>query len=383
MGIKGLQNLITDSSPNSVKEDILKNYFSRTVAIDASMTIYQFLISIKGAYGADLQNDSGEVTNHLQGLLYRTTRMLEYGLRPVYVFDGKPPEMKGDELQKRKEKREKAQKELEVAKDEGDEEAITMLSKRTIRVGKKENDECKKLLTLMGCPIVEAPTEAEAQCAEMCKGGLVFGTATEDMDALTYGTPTLVRHLTFSEARKLPIREINLAKVLEGMKLNMDQFIDLCILCGCDYCCTIRGIGPKKGLSLMQKYGSIENVIKHLKEDKKSKYEIPTEFEEQFAEARRLFKNPEVIPAKDIVLKWNEPDVEGLINFLVKEKQFDEKKVETAIDRIKTSRKQTTQTRLSNFFTVIESSPKKKDDKDKKSAKRKKDEKNEKSKKKK
>jgi flap endonuclease-1 len=98
MGIKGLSQLLSDNCPDAVKEDVLKNYFSRKIAIDASMTIYQFLISIKGAYGADLQNENGEVTNHIQGLLYRTTKMLEYGIKPVFVFDGKPPEMKGGEV---------------------------------------------------------------------------------------------------------------------------------------------------------------------------------------------------------------------------------------------------------------------------------------------
>jgi flap endonuclease-1 len=98
MGIKGLSQLLSDNCPEAVKEDVLKNYFSRKIAIDASMTIYQFLISIKGAYGADLQNENGEVTNHIQGLLYRTTKMLEYGIKPVFVFDGKPPDMKGGEV---------------------------------------------------------------------------------------------------------------------------------------------------------------------------------------------------------------------------------------------------------------------------------------------
>jgi len=347
------------------------------------MTIYQFLISIKGAYGADLQNDQGEVTNHLQGLLYRTTKMLEYGIKPVYVFDGKAPDLKGDELEKRREKREKAKFELEQAKEQGDEELVSMLSKRTIRVGKKENDECKKLLTLMGLPFIEAPSEAEAQCAELCKGGLVYGTATEDMDALTFSTPTLIRHMTFSEARKMPIKEITLEKVLNGLKLTMDQFIDLCILCGCDYCVSIRGIGPKKGLAFIQKYKSIEGVIKFIR-DNKEKYEIPKEFEDQYENARKLFKNPLVTPYNEVSIKFNDPDEKGLIEFLVKEKGFDEKKINNALERVKKSRKQTTQQRLDNFFTIKEGTGKKKEKEVKKGKdKRKREEEDKKQKKKK
>lgn len=128
--------------------------------------------------------------------------MLEIGIKPLYVFDGKPPEMKSAELQKRREKAEEATKELAKAKEEGDEERAIMMSKRTVRVSRDQSDDAKKLLRLMGVPVVEAPTEAEAQCAALCRAGIVYGTGTEDMDALTFGTPKLVRHLTFSEARK-------------------------------------------------------------------------------------------------------------------------------------------------------------------------------------
>src|SRR5205085_1763017 len=136
----------------------------------------------------------------------------------------------------------------------GDEERMNMLSKRTIRVSKEQTEDAKKLLQLMGVPIVEAPSEAEAQCAELCRSGKVYGTGTEDMDALTFGTTILLRHLTFSEARKLPIQEIDLKKVLEGMGVTMDQFIDICILCGCDFTDSIKGIGPKKAFQYIKKY---------------------------------------------------------------------------------------------------------------------------------
>ncbi|MCV5824480.1 hypothetical protein OFN33_28880, partial [Escherichia coli] len=87
----------------------------------------------------------------------------------------------------------------------------------------------------------------------------------EDMDALTFGTPVLLRHLTFSESRKEPIQEFHLDKILEGLQLTMDQFIDMCILCGCDYCDTIRGIGPKKAYKLIKDYKNIEGVLQHIK----------------------------------------------------------------------------------------------------------------------
>ena len=112
----------------------------------------------------------------------------------------------------------------------------------------------------------KAPSEAEAQCAELARGGKVYAAGSEDMDTLTFSAPILYRHLTFSEARKTPISEINLEKALEGLEMNMSQFIDLCILLGCDYLEPIKGVGPKSALKLIREYGTLEKIVKHLRE---------------------------------------------------------------------------------------------------------------------
>jgi flap endonuclease-1 len=88
------------------------------------------------------------------------------------------------------------------------------------------------------------------------------------MDALTFGSTRLLRHLTFSAARDLPIVEIELEKVLSGFQLNMNEFIELCILCGCDYTNSIKGIGPHKALKLIQEYKNIETSLKHIDKTK-------------------------------------------------------------------------------------------------------------------
>ncbi|KAL7200244.1 hypothetical protein ACSBR1_032213 [Camellia fascicularis] len=187
-----------------------------------------------------LTNESGEVTSHLQGMFARTIRLLEVGLKPVYVFYGKPPHLKKQELAKRHSKRADATEDLNKALVTGNKEQIEKFSKRTVKGTKKHNEDCKKLLRLMGVPVIEAPSEAEAQCAALCKSGKVYAVASEDMDSLTFGAPRFLRHLMDPSSKKVPVMEFEVSKVLEELNLTMDQFIDLCILSGCDYCDSIR-----------------------------------------------------------------------------------------------------------------------------------------------
>ncbi|KAK4336946.1 hypothetical protein RND71_043518 [Anisodus tanguticus] len=184
--------------------------------------------------------------------------MLEAGIKPIYVFDGKAPELKIGELKKRSEKRKDAQEKLNQAETEQD---VSKFTKRLVKVTKQHNEDCKKLLELLGCPIVTAPSEAEAQCAQLCKEGLVYGIATEDMDGLTFATPRLIRNLSNNKSDS-KAKEYTFSKIIEGLEITYDQFVDLCILMGCDYCESIKGIGGKKGLELIRKYGSIEGILK-------------------------------------------------------------------------------------------------------------------------
>ena len=158
MGIKGLTKLISEQAPDAVKESSLESFVGRKVAFDASMHIYQFL-AVVGRNGEQvLTNESGEVTAHLQGLFHRTIRIVEAGIKPIFVFDGKPPELKSAEIAERREKREEADKALAAAKEAGDAAEVEKLSKRTIKVTKDQNEDCKKLLRLMGIPVLEVRT---------------------------------------------------------------------------------------------------------------------------------------------------------------------------------------------------------------------------------
>jgi len=352
MGILGLSKLVADSAASAIKV-YLPFVVHRKVAVDASMSLYQFLIAVRqegGQGGAQLTNEAGEVTSHLMGMFYRTIRMIDNGIKPVYVFDGKPPQMKAGELEKRTEKRVEAQAALEKAQEDGNMEEVDKQNRRLVKVTKEHVEDVKVLLKHMGVPWVQAPCEAEAQCAELAKAGKVYAVGTEDMDALTFGTPILLRHLTFSEARKMPIKEFHLTNLLEGFEMSPDQFVDLCILLGCDYVDKIRGIGPKKAIELVRKFKNIETILENLDS---VKYPPPQNW--MFEEARRLFKTPDVTPADEIDLKWEKPDEEGLIAYMCGEKGFQEDRIKNGIKKLEKARGGATQGRLDSFFKVLPS----------------------------
>ncbi|WVQ97856.1 flap endonuclease 1 [Kwoniella sp. CBS 9459] len=408
MGIKGLTALLSEHAPRCMKDHEMKTLFGRKVAIDASMSIYQFLIAVRQQDGQMLMNESGDVTSHLMGFFYRTIRMVDHGIKPCYIFDGKPPELKGGVLAKRFARREEAKEGEEEAKETGTAEDIDKLARRQVRVTKEHNEECKKLLALMGIPVVTAPGEAEAQCAELARAGKVYAAGSEDMDTLTFHAPILLRHLTFSEAKKMPISEIHLDAALEDLGMSMDQFIELCILLGCDYLEPCKGIGPKTALKLLREHGSLGGVVdfvrgkmaekeaenKHIvaeaddDSDRESEEggggmmvnsdgeEVPVPHSSPmkkspakkkkkvtsagmvipdywpWEEAKQLFTKPDVVKGEGLELEWKAPDVDGLVDFLCRDKGFNEERVRAGAAKLAKMLAAKQQGRLDGFFTV-------------------------------
>jgi flap endonuclease-1 len=357
------------------------------------MSIYSFLIAVRSG-GEVLTNEEGETTSHLMGMFYRTLRIVDNGIKPVYVFDGAPPKLKSGELAKRFQRKAEATEGLEEAKEVGTADDVEKFSRRTVKVTREHNDECRRLLKLMGVPYIIAPTEAEAQCAALARAGKVYAAASEDMDTLCFDSPVLLRHLTFSEQRKEPIQEIFLDKVLAGLDMdrkqvhfcpsrfileassNLTQFVDLCILLGCDYLDPIPKVGPHTALKLIREFGSLEKIVESIKSGK-SKLVLPEDW--PFADARDLFFNPDVRPADHVEceFKWDAPDIDGLVQFLVVEKGFSEDRVRAGAARLTKNLKTSQQARLEGFFKPIP-----KTDEQIQSLKRKNEEKNEERKKK-
>jgi len=270
----------------------------------------------------------------------------------VYVFDGKPPDLKSQTLASRAEGKQQADADLAAALEGGNAEDIRKAAHRTARATPQMNADVQELLRLLGCPVILAPSEAEASCAALARDGKVYATATEDMDALTFGTSIMLKNFFDTESSrnpgtKKPVFEVSLETLLAQLDVDMDVFIDFCIMCGCDYCGTIRGIGPSTAFKLLKTHGSIEKVVATLDQAK-----IPPPDEWRIQEARQLFKSPEVVDTSAVQLTWGTPNYEGLWVFLVTKHSFNEARVAKVVERLKACRHSGQQTRLDAFFKI-------------------------------
>ena len=316
MGIKCLLKFINEEK---IKNENFKN---KKIAIDISILIYKIVISIRSS-GADYTNQRGEITSHILGLFNKTIELLHNKIIPVYVFDGKPPELKNKTLEDRKNIRKKALEKMILAETE--EEKIKLFKKST-SISKEQWDQCRDLLNLMGVPYINAPEEADSQCAYLAKEGFVDAVLTEDMDILTFGSPKIVRNLT---SHKTETTEIILENVLKKLELNQEQFIDFCILLGSDYCPGIPNLKPDEILEYFKKNKNIKDTLELMKKDN---IKIPTDF--NYEETKEYFLNPTVSKVEESDIKIKKPDTEKLIKKLVNEYGFIKNLIKTKLMRL-------------------------------------------------
>lgn len=329
---------------------LIRDFSGQTVAVDAYNTIYQFLSIIRQPDGTPLMDSRKRVTSHLSGLLYRNLNLLEAGIRPVYVFDGKPHDLKKGTIEERAAIKEKAQAEYEAALAEGDLERARSKAQQTSRITKDMIEDAKRLLGLIGIPVVQAPMDGEGEAAYLVQKGHASAVASQDFDSLLFGSPVLVRNLTITGRRKLPRRQVyinvepermELRAVLSGLSLTREQLVEMCILMGTDFNEGIRGIGPKKALKLISEHGTLEKVIAV------KNYDIP-----QWPEVRRIFLEPAVEDPGPPV--FGEPQVEKIVELLVEEHDFSRERVESPLRRLvemrEEQRRQGAQLRLDNWF---------------------------------
>ena len=311
----------------------LESFSSRIVAIDAYNAIYQFLAIIRGPEGLPLTDSKGKITSHMSGLFYRNVNFLSLGIKPVYVFDGKPPSLKSAEIERRKQIKKDATIKFEKALTEGKYEEAKKYAQQTSILKDDMVEDSKRLLGLFGIPYIEAPSEGEATAANLTITGQAYASASQDFDSLLFGAKKLVRNFTNSGRRKLPNRNttieiepelIDLQKTLAGLGLTREQLVDVGILIGTDFNPTgFERIGPKTALKSIKEHGKLEEIP-----------QIQEKLEEiDYKQIRQIFLQPKVASVKEI--KFGEIDFQGVINYLSTERSFSRDRVETSINRLK------------------------------------------------
>lgn len=311
----------------------LEAFSNKVIAIDAYNAIYQFLASIRGPDGLQLSDSEGRITSHLSGLLYRNVNFLSLGIKPVYVFDGKPPSLKTAEIERRKQIKKDATVKYEKAIAEGNMEDARKFAQQTTSMKDGMVKESKQLLSYFGIPYIEAPSEGEATAAHLTNTGLAYAAASQDFDSILCGAKRLVRNFTNSGRRKIPNRNtyidilpeiIETKKTLEDLGITREGLIDVGILIGTDFNPSgFERIGPKTALKMIKQYSRLEDIP-----------QIQEQLQDiDYQQIREIFLHPKVADVHEIV--FGETDYNGITSYLVKERSFSEDRVLSTLNRLK------------------------------------------------
>ncbi len=328
MGVK-----IFDLIPREEIE--LSSLAGKVLAVDSSLFLYQFLSTIRQRDGTPLMDSKGRVTSHITGLFNRSVSLMEKGIKLVYVFDGKPPEMKQKEKQRRHKLKVEAEKKYKIAVEKGNEEEMKKYASRTSRLTPEMVEEAKELVRALGMPVVQAPSEGEAQAAFIVKNSDAYAVASQDADAFLFGATRVVRNIAITGRKKMPNKlayetvkpeMVELKNVLNSLGIDNDQLIALSILVGTDYNIGgVKGIGPKKALGLVKKHKKEFDAL-----FEEAKWEEHFDF--PWTDIFYLIKK--IPTTSDYRLEWNDVDEEKLMKLLVEEHDFSEERVKKALSKL-------------------------------------------------
>jgi flap endonuclease-1 len=277
MGIRGLTTLINKYTPEAITHHYLNYFNGSTVAIDTSILLYKFRYS------------NSNPNSHISGFLNKCLNYIKHGITPIFIMDGKPPPEKNDTIIKRFYRKRKIEDKIKLLQesilgqtDDNKEiilSKIEKLNKQNINVVKEHHEECKKLLEILGFEVIVSVGEAEIVCAELQKYNYVDFTYSDDTDVLPLGCKKVLRSIN----GKNSFMEYDLEKILIGLDITFVQFIDVCILSGCDYCQSIPRLNSEKAYLLIKRFNNIETTLKEIN----GEYYIPESFD--FQSARKLF----------------------------------------------------------------------------------------------
>ncbi len=341
-------NMGVELRPIIIKEKTNLNAFSsRIVAVDAYNTLYQFLTIIRGANGLQLVDSYGNVTSHISGLFYRNINFLSLGIKPVYVFDGKPPSLKSYEIKKRKKLKKNAIYNYKKAVHSNDIESIKKFAQQTVSINDIIIKDSKYILSLFGIPYIQAPSEGEATAAHLTSINKAFAVASQDFDSILFGAKRLVRNFTLGGKRKIPNKNryieiepelIDNNKFLSQYDLSQNQIVDIGILIGTDFNPDgFPKIGPKTALRLIQQYSKLENIPQIKDELDKIDYN----------KIRKIFLKPKVATIDEI--KFREIDYDEITKYMVNRRNFSSDRIRSSLGKLKISIKKSNQT-LEKWF---------------------------------
>jgi flap endonuclease-1 len=330
------------------KEIEIKELSNKVICIDGPMLLYQFMTSIRQSDGSCFTDKEGKITSHLIGLNSRLTKLIQYGLKLVVVFDGKSPELKKKEQERRKEIKRAAEEKYRIAMEKKDFAEMKKYATRSVHLTKEIIEESKEFISAFGIPVFFAPSEAEAQCSHMVKKGDAFAVATQDADALIFGSIKIVKNLSLigkhKRANKLDYQTykpeiITLSDVLNNAKIDFEQLIYASILVGTDFNPGgVKGIGPKNSIKIVKENTTKEKIKKVLAD------RIDFDFDE-------IYTTIKTIPVTDdYVLKWEQIDEEKIYEILVKRHNFSEERVKKNLESLKEYSNTKKQSSLDAFF---------------------------------
>jgi len=348
MGVK-INELVQD-----VKRTItFENLFNKRIAVDAFNTIYQFLAIIRQRDGTPLKDYEGNVTSHLSGLFYRSINFIEHNIKPIYVFDGVPTELKLETIRDRKKIKDDAKIKMVEAQEAEDFREAKKFAQQTSKLTTDMIEESKKLLENMGIPVFQASSEGEAQSAYLVEKGDAWACASQDYDTLLFGGERLVRNFAVSRSKKvkdttvtLDIEYVSLPKLLENLGITREQLVEMGILIGTDFFSGIHGIGQHKALDLIKKYKSIKNIVSEKVKVGKKDIQLDLELVEQ---VKNIFLTPD-IRNNYPKIKFSKINYEKIKELLIEIHNFDNQRVENALDRLRKLDSSKTQISLDNFI---------------------------------
>lgn len=348
MGVK-----INELVHNVKKTITFENMFNKRIAIDAFNTIYQFLAIIRQRDGTPLKDYEGNVTSHLSGLFYRSINFIEHNIKPIYVFDGIPTELKIETIKERKKIKDDAKKKMVEAQEAEDFREAKKFAQQTSKLTTDMIEESKKLLENLGIPVFQASSEGEAQSAYLVEKGDAWACASQDYDTLLFGGDRLIRNFAVSRSKKvkdttvtLDIEYVSLPKLLENLKITRDQLVEMGILIGTDFFPGIPGIGQHKALDLIKKYKSIKNIVSEKVKVGKNDIQLDLELVEQL---KNIFLTPD-IRNNYPKIKFSKINYEKIKELLIEIHNFDNQRVENALDRLRKLDSSKTQISLDNFI---------------------------------